>query len=239
MKRLGPLTRIATFNSVLVDIIFVSILSILEIKVKVDLQPFVLKQLTPACNADSCHKGKDDIDNPSVPNAMSSDEFQSFFYVIASDAQLDSYAGESAQLGKMSYPPPCTASDSCDSCTSKLAHYTNSQMKLAIEGMIRADNSNPTASGGPVPKTLVMNGDLTSYFHRYQRRDYKKLFRDFQGLEENFPGIGNHDYDYGSGESYSFDQWIPRNCNAMHALEYFRGAFCNIVPNFDAKKFTR
>lgn len=237
-KRWCLLTVIVLFNLLVLFVIFMSILSLISFGV--DLQPFALKMLTPACNADLiCPSGRDNIDNPSVPNAMmsSEEEFQPFSYIIASDAQLEWYDGESAHLGKTTYPPPCTAGDTCGSCTSKTSHYTNLNMKYAMESLIHADDdSNPTASGGPAPKTLIMNGDLTAYFHRRERKQYEELFHNIQGLEEYYPGLGNHDYDQGFA-TYSGDDWSThQKCNSMHALEYFRGAFCNNVPNFDANK---
>jgi cytolysin (calcineurin-like family phosphatase) len=100
----------------------------------------------------------------------------------------------------------------------------------------------------PNPKTLIVNGDLTAYFHRNEFEKYKSYYHDITGLEEYFPGLGNHDYDHQDGASFNSDQWLgPHRCNAMHSIKYFKDAFCPSnddgttgVPNFDARgKITR
>ena len=48
----------------------------------------------------------------------------------------------------------------------------------------------------PTPRTLVMNGDLTAYFHPYEKRAYSKIYEDVQSLKSYFPSLGNHDIEH-------------------------------------------
>jgi len=106
-------------------------------------------------------------------------------------------------------------------------------MKKSFEKLI---NGSATDINQPVPKTLIMNGDLTQYFHRHENKKYASFYHSIDGLEQYFPSLGNHDYDQGSA-TYDGDEWIgPHNCNGRHAVAYFRGAFCGKIPNFDAKQ---
>jgi len=248
-KTSWPTVLLFLWNASLLYVLLTSLLSILEISYAKDLHPFALKILTPACTPDTlCHDGNVDMHNPSVPSLPSSltdDNVRPFSYLIASDAQVNWYSGESRRMGEMNYPPPCTSSDSCHSCTDKLGRYTNGQMKRAMENLVRgstritARNASDDGTVVPPPKTLVMNGDLTAYFHRRELNEYAHFFHTIQGLDEYFPGLGNHDYDHtwGSGAAFDGDEWIaPRHCNAKHAIGYVKSAFCQKVPNFDAKK---
>ena len=53
-----------------------------------------------------------------------------------------------------------------------------------------------TVESLPTPHTLVMNGDLTAYFHPYEKRAYSKIYEDVQGLKSYFPSLGNHDIEH-------------------------------------------
>jgi hypothetical protein len=219
------------FDLAFLTIMFVSIISLLEVQQGIDL-PFALKVLTPAC-ADTeslCPQGHEPIERPWINKS----DNELFSYIIASDPQLDWYDGDSAYIGQMTYPPQCSPNDSCRSCTRKLAYYTNTQMKISFERLI---NQNVTdGSDSPPPKTLIMNGDLTQYFHRFEKRRFMSIYHDIGGLEQFFPGLGNHDYDQG-GATFDGDEWIgPKYCNSRHAVAYFRSAFCGRVPKCDAKR---
>jgi len=220
---------IVVLNLVTLFLIFVSTVSLLELQSGVDL-PFALQKMTPACvdTESLCPGGHSPINRESVYPIE-----ESFSYIIGSDAQLDWYDGESASIGSRAYPPPCSSSDSCHSCTKKVGTYTNQQMKKSFEKLI---NGSATDINQPVPKTLIMNGDLTQYFHRHEFKRYASFYHSIDGLEQYFPSLGNHDYDQGSA-TYDGDEWFgPHNCNGQHAVAYFRGAFCGKIPNFDAKQ---
>lgn len=216
---------------ILLSIIFVCALSLLEINQGVNL-PFSLKILTPACTDTSrtCRQGLQNIDRPSI-DIPNDDELVTFSYLIASDSQLDWYDGESAFIGQQNYPPACSESDSCGSCTAKTAEYTNTQMKHSFEKLIRGESE----LEGPAPTGLVLNGDLTQYFHRTEKLKYTRIFHEIEGLKEFFPSLGNHDYDQGHA-TYDGDAWYQGSCNGAHAIGYIRGAFCGKVKGFDAQR---
>lgn len=223
---------LVVFDVVILFIMLVSIISLLEVQQGIDL-PFALKVLTPAC-ADTeslCPQGHESIERTTLRNETN---INSFSYIIASDPQLDWYNGDSAYIGQMTYPPHCSSNDSCQSCTKKLAIHTNTQMKNSFERLIHESVTNGNST--PPPKTLVMNGDLTQYFHRFEKRRYMSIYHDIEGLEQFFPGLGNHDYDQG-GATFDGDEWIgPKYCNSRHAVAYFRSAFCGRIPKFDARR---
>jgi hypothetical protein len=217
-------------NIMLLFIIFVCTLSLLEIQQGLDL-PFSLKILTPACTdpGQTCPQGLQNIDRAS--NDIPNDDLVAFSYMISSDSQLDWYDGESAFLGQQNYPTVCSESDSCESCTAKAAEYTNEQMKRSFEKLIRGE----VEVEGPAPKGLVLNGDLTQYFHRSEKIKYKRIYHEIEGLQEFFPSLGNHDYDQGHA-TYNGDAWYQGFCNGIHGIAYIRGAFCGKVKSFDAKR---
>lgn len=240
-KKFTIILGLVILNLSLISFMFICSLSLLEIQQGVDL-PFALKSLTPAC-ADAeamCAAGHVAIDRESThfKDGQSNENggaVSAFSYLIASDSQLHWYDGESAYIGRLNYPPPCSSSDSCKDCTEKVGDYVNRQMKQSFENLLlqkKADDS----SDSPIPKTLIMNGDLTQYFHRHEYKKYAAFYHDINGLEQFFPSLGNHDYDQGSA-SYGGDEWIigPKYCNGRHAVAYFRSAFCNKIPKFDAK----
>lgn len=104
------------------------------------------------------------------------------------------------------------------------------QVQITVQ--IAVQSTSVTA--GVIPKTLVMNGDLTQFFHLSERQKYESIYHNIIGLEQYFPSLGNHDYKHGSTSTYNLDDWLgQRSCNAEHALGYFRGAFCGGIPNFD------
>jgi hypothetical protein len=245
-------------------LLFTAILVTVEIDQKLNL-PYPLQSLTPPCSDTEllCPIANNPIDNPSTTRAeaLEGNNFVPFSYIIASDSQLDWYNGESAHIGTLSYPPACSSSDSCGSCTKKLGQYTNQQMKKSIEKLVQTKSNNDSSRARarararatfnsnsisridtvdiqqPIPKTLIMNGDLTQYFHRGERKKYEAIYHNLDGLEQYFPSLGNHDYAQNSGATYSNDEWVgPHYCNGKHAVSYLKGAFCNKIPKFDAKE---
>jgi len=228
LKKIVIIAALIILNLAAIWVILMSSVSLLELQQGVDL-PFRLKTLTPACaDADAmCPAGHDEIDRESKDRT----EGEAFSYLIASDAQVDWYNGESAYIGRLNYPPPCSSGDSCKSCTKKMGEYTNQQMKLSFEKLVQENDAK-----SPTPRTLIMNGDLTQYFHRDEYLKYASFYHNISGLQSFFPSLGNHDYDQGSA-TFNGDEWIgPNYCNGRHAVAYFRNAFCNKIPNFDAKK---
>mmetsp|Transcript_11756 Transcript_11756/g.21974 ORF Transcript_11756/g.21974 Transcript_11756/m.21974 type:complete len:715 (+) Transcript_11756:137-2281(+) len=219
------------FDIAILFIMLVSIIALLEVQQGIDL-PFALTILTPTCaNTESlCRQGREPIERI----LMNQSKSDSFSYIIASDPQLNWYDGDSAYIGQMTYPPQCSSNDSCGSCTKKLAFHTNNQMKISFERLIHENDT--FGSVYPPPKTLVVNGDLTQYFHRFEKRRYMSIYHDIAGLEQFFPGLGNHDYDQGEA-TFDNDEWVgPKYCNGRHGVAYVRSAFCGRIPKFDARR---
>eukprot|EP00546_Thalassionema_frauenfeldii_P016375 CAMPEP_0178897436 /NCGR_PEP_ID=MMETSP0786-20121207/1746_1 /TAXON_ID=186022 /ORGANISM="Thalassionema frauenfeldii, Strain CCMP 1798" /LENGTH=367 /DNA_ID=CAMNT_0020567987 /DNA_START=454 /DNA_END=1557 /DNA_ORIENTATION=+ len=88
--------------------------------------------------------------------------------------------------------------------------------------------------------SLVMNGDLTAYFHRPQKLKYESFYQSMNaGIKNYYPALGNHDYDHGD-TTYNGDQWVgPKSCNAAHSLGYLKGGFCGKIPRFDPQRVVR
>ncbi len=235
IKNCSILVVIAIINLFLMYLLFTGILVITE-RVQPLVLPPPLQSLTPPCSETElfCPIGNIPINNKSInrSKALSQDNVKPFSYIIASDSQLDWYNGESSSIGLTNYPPPCSSTDTCGSCTTKLGTYTNNQMKKSFENLMSR-----TSTNRPTPRTLVLNGDLTQYFHRHERNKYESIYHSINGLEQFFPSLGNHDYDQKSGATYDNDQWVPPHyCNGKHAVSYIKGAFCNKVPKFIAKE---
>jgi hypothetical protein len=226
-KKVALNSLLIVLNLIILGVLFISILSFIEIKSKKPLEPFSLNRITPACSAihSTCETANFNIDRPSttIPLGINTTTMQPFSYLIVSDVQLSWYAGESSYIGKLNIPPPCTSLDTCSECTEKFSKYTNRNMKRSLEALMAKDS----LSYGPIPKTIIMNGDLTQYFHHFERLSYESYYHNLKGLEEYFPSLGNHDYDQQQGATYSGDEWFgPHYCNAMHSIQYFKSAFC-------------
>ena len=123
---------------------------------------------TPACsNPDSvCQAGNQNINRESIP-WTSNDSVTPFSYLISSDAQLNWFNGEFAQMGHQNIPPSCSPSDSCWSCTRKHGQETNFRLKRAWESLMIGEidgmeKRNDTIEGRlPLPHTLIMNGEIS------------------------------------------------------------------------------
>jgi len=206
---------------------FISIVSLIQLRGT--YTSFTLQQFTPFCTDPSvvCARANSDIDRPSSKEQRSTEPFS---YLIGSDVQLDWYDGESAYIGSKNYFP-CTESMSCEECTGVFGKHTNTQMKKSMEML--TNGVNPA-------HTLVMNGDLTAYFHRPQRLKYESFYQNMDaGIISYYPALGNHDYDHSSA-TYNGDQWVgPKSCNAAHSLGYLKGGFCGEIPRFDPQRVVR
>jgi hypothetical protein len=113
-RRVKKWLAVASFvllNLVLPFTIFIAITSLVEIS-GVHTATFTLKKFTPACTDPStvCDRGNRNVDRSSSEPPLT---FLPFSYLIASDVQLDWYAGESAYIGRRSYPPACHEQMSC------------------------------------------------------------------------------------------------------------------------------
>lgn len=72
------------------------------------------------------------------------------------------------------------------------------------------------------PTHLVINGDLTAYWHPQQYHDFKRKFFDPLSVVFNsrvFPGLGNHDYENNTDDgTYGLDYIGDKNRNAKEAV---------------------
>jgi len=239
-----PLTWsiLCAFGILIITILIFSLssMSLYELQSTYDFTDPNLALLTPSCVSPwkGCLLGNQDMNRESTSFHSTLQNDTSFSYMIASDAQLYWYDGESPFTTNWPLPLPCNQQDSCSTCTKKVATYTNSQMKKAMERLI---SSSPSSS--PIntsvwirPKTLVMNGDLTSYYHPIEKNSFESFYHQIDPLEQYFPALGNHDYDHYEGASYHGDEWFsPHDCNAVHAIRYLKSGFCpGGIPKFDA-----
>ncbi|KAL7541267.1 hypothetical protein ACHAXR_010762, partial [Thalassiosira sp. AJA248-18] len=196
--------------------------------------------------------GKNDATQSSNDATTKSDEksasetsdhaMQSFSYIIASDAQLYWFNGEFAEMGNQSLPSSCSPSDSCGRCTGKHGLSTNKRLQKAWENLMlgKTDGLNDGDGDLPIPNTLIMNGDLTAYFHPYEKHAYDSIYSNIDGLKYYFPSLGNHDIEHHYGAMYGGDEWVGLpNCNVEHALGYFRSGFCGKIPAFDTDRIVR
>lgn len=244
---------IVALNILLVITIAFSSLSLMETKYHVKLSD-AMEKFTPECTNPYtvCKRGNEQIDRASTLKSSDDASFVSsesltsiepFSYIIASDAQLYWFNGEFAEMGEKSIPSSCTENDSCGHCTAKHGYNTNMRMKSAWEILMTGGNYSQAGNSSievPNPSTLVMNGDLTAYFHPYQKHAYESIYSDIDGLKHFFPGLGNHDIEHIGGAMYGGDEWFgPANCNVEHAIGYLKSGFCNKIPFFSPERIVR
>jgi hypothetical protein len=138
------------------------------------------------------------------------------------------YDGEYHTMGA-GLPEPCAEGDTFSACTTKVGKATNEAQVQAFRALVAAPQGATTSGGGGQPKStaardvgdardagdaalgvvgLVMNGDLTAYWHPFQAHAYEALYetgdlglgKPLAGAPAGgatvkyYPGIGNHDY---------------------------------------------
>lgn len=253
--KLLRIISIVAMNILLVITIAFASLSLMETKYNVQFSER-MQRLTPECTNPNlaCQVGNQEIDQSSSYKSpdmefiirigeSTTSPIKPFSYIIASDSQLHWFNGEFAEMGEKNIPLSCTEGDSCGSCTAKHGYNTNLRMKRAWETLMTAqsnNSSNVPSELTPTPNTLIMNGDLTAYFHPYQKHAYTRIYSDIDGLEHYWPGLGNHDIEHPGGAMYGGDEWIgPANCNVEHAIGYFKSGFCGQIPKFRTERIVR
>ena len=106
-----------------------------------------------------------------------------------------------------------------------------------------ANNNNLFSLGQHHISNAIFNpniGDLTAYFHPWEKRAYDSIYNSIDGLKYYFPSLGNHDIEHSSGAMYGGDQWVgPPNCNMEHAIGYMKSGICGQIPAFDADRIVR
>lgn len=201
---------------------------------------FPLAILTPACSARNVCPNAKTYFREHDSSKVDSERNKKFSFIISSDSQLDWFNGEHRELG--SFPSACTKGDSYEQCKSAISEQTNKEQIAAYDDLI----TRPKSENYVPPDTLVVNGDLTAYFHPSE-------FWRFEGFHHTlvekrnlqfYPGLGNHDYTLNIktppeiGARYFLDMWLGQpdpGCNADHALAYMRdGLFCGkSIPGLD------
>lgn len=239
----GRILMHVALNIAIVAVLTISIASLIDVRGKRMMSAQAMR-LTPKCYSQysECQQGNVDIDRPSTKwsgatRGATLPDNEEFSFIIASDAQLDWFDGEMPDLGQLEIPRQCSTLDSCSSCTAKVGRHTNQQMRMAMERLI---SGNDEATISPAPKTLVLNGDLTAYYHPQERSKYESIYHNIDGLDAYFPALGNHEVEHGSGAKYGSDQWVGTPyCNSIHSLGYIRSGMCGNIPKFVPDKIVR
>lgn len=161
-----------------------------------------------------------------------------FTMILASDCQLP-----------WGTDPGCTG-DTGD-CEIEHGRRTNQWFTKAMNDVQSLDRWPDVVlnSGGRLveaPRGVIMNGDLTAFWHPWQVDMYRQHYdpahadADPDVLQQPyFPGLGNHDYANNVDDCWGSDpiDWARYGANscAAQAVRYMRGAVgCGTVSNFDA-----
>ncbi|MFZ4656069.1 MAG: Ig-like domain-containing protein [Caldilineaceae bacterium] len=174
-----------------------------------------------------------------------------FTMIIASDPQLPWWDNKTL-------PATPNPGESDAAFTERRGIETNQNQVMAINNVQTLGTwpqvSQLTQGGGAVgqPSAVIMNGDLTSFGHRYQWGMYNKFF-DPAYQEEGyevlrwpiFTGLGNHDY---ANNVYNEEKQEEASCTgltdddkfcAKQSIKYIKAMMaCQTVSNFDANQIT-
>ena len=194
--------------------------------------PNRLLVFSPSCSArEQCSGAKSFRNDAKAPTS------EAFSLIIASDAQVKWYNGE-YEIGK-GMPTFCSSEEPYRSCANKVAETTNREQVEAFEALSR-DPNYLLKFAAPAPRGLIMNGDLTAYFHKDQLHQYESFFHNLPDtIDSYYPSLGNHDYLNNLGHAtYYLDTWfIDENCNAEHAVAYMRsGLGCGTIPKLHTSR---
>ncbi len=193
---------------------------------------------TPLCSARYiCANAKSFRNEPVDAATLTTDPFS---LIIASDSQVTWYNGE-YEVGSNKRPSFCSDDESYKSCNKKVAKKTNEE-QVAAFASLSSNQDWILSSVSPPPRGLIMNGDLTAYFHKDQLALYESMFHSLpESIENYYPSLGNHDYKNNlGGATYNFDTWmIDENCNAEHGVAYMRaGLGCDAIPKLRKSELT-
>lgn len=185
--------------------------------------------VVPQCDAQSFTRGTG-TSSTTLPFSM----------IIASDTQLP-----------WGTDPSCTAS--AQDCEIEFGTRTNRWFTQSMNSITTLGTwpAHVMNSGGNVvqtPEGVIINGDLTAFWHPWQVALYRKFY-DPQFAEADpdvlqlplFPGLGNHDYANNANDCWGEDpvDWLRYGADscAVQATRYMRGGIgCGTISNFDASK---
>jgi hypothetical protein len=181
------------------------------------LQPLVPVILLAALSIDVAHPQQLPTSNSrsqSASSASTSTAAESgVSVVIGSDAQFTWWRGGDDTFCKI------------ESCEAQQASDNNTTL---IVSMSRADDlAWPRVKKGagnriPRPSGMIMNGDLTDFWHEAQAQQYKQFYNPtaLQNMPY-YPGLGNHDYAINVGDCSYQDKYAPdNNMCAKQAIYY-------------------
>lgn len=108
----------------------------------------------------------------------------------------------------------------------------------------------PNSGGQPIsePAGVIINGDLTAFFHYWQVDLYRKFYDpSFPGADPDvlqlplYAGLGNHDYANNVNDCFGIEaqDWIDHGANscAFQAARYVRAMLaCGTVPSFPHRR---
>lgn len=179
----------------------------------------------------------------SNPIPAATPHMEGFSYIVASDSQFP-WVDKKSEAVELCATEANIVND-YERCLAWFADHSNLMQLSAARHLIHGTRSlswpsqpSLTAQVGEVvvrPSRLVMNGDLTAFYHEDEAAKYESFFhaRDIEVM----PGLGNHDYTNNADDCYrlSFDA----NCCAKLAVDYMRrGVACNTIPNFNSRRVT-
>ena len=199
--------------------------------------------------------------NTSVPEVCNSSSFskslpasssvEPFTLVVSSDSQYpwwsrtDENQEETKRRGELTNKQQIKAMNTITS----ISHSSSGQ---TVTGTWPDNNNLMDSRRGkaiPKPKGVIINGDLTAFWHSWQVEKYMELYHrndDDPNNQENlkldlYPGLGNHDY-----ANNANDCWWSRNLEyillgadgcAKNAAHYIKKMIsCQQVSNFPSSK---
>jgi cytolysin (calcineurin-like family phosphatase) len=129
---------------------------------------------------------------------------------------------------------------------------TNERQIAAMKSIQTATSADPAGTHGVWPRGhvtadaggaltkpvgVVLNGDLTAYFHQWQADLFENLYNDPAQFDlPLFPGLGNHDYANNIRDCYSTrtpSRLLDNNGCAKDAVDFIKAMIAdNKVPNF-------
>src|SRR5450755_25666 len=179
----------------------------------------------------------------SFTRTVTSKTKQPFTMVISADVQLpwwqlpdpSSSSGESAD-------PNCKS----DQCVKTKAIEMNEFLIMAIANLqtiLKTWPNSPLLHKGAgskiiAPTGLIINGDLTAYFHTTDEELYRQFYHAQFALPV-YPGLGNHDYSNNVKTATSGDAGCADNICADRAIKYLKSTInCKAETNFPADQVT-
>lgn len=159
-----------------------------------------------------------------------------FSLVIASDPQLYWYSRPDGAC-KNSAPPAGTCAvksgESKEDCFKRCGKESNDMQVKSIAkagALVWPVGGDIMVNEGKQVRPVLagmVNGDLTSYWHKDERNAYLDYYQDNESSLPEYPlyvGIGNHDYANNTCDCYGFFPWTSNSC-ARDAVASMRSIY--------------